>query len=92
MSVIHFVIPTSQVADGMQQVMKKIINVFANDRHSFLNGIFIPVLGSVLSASIHLLIADEGAIKHMLGHKGASGSKPCILCRNCVPERLILST
>ena len=68
----------------MQQVTKKVLNVFANDRFSFANGLYMPSLGSMLRADPHILISDEGALKNMLGHKGASGSKPCILCRNCV--------
>ena len=35
-------------------------------------------------AKLAVLVADEVALKEMMGCKGHGGTKPCLLCMNCV--------
>ena len=43
---------------------------------------------SQIFAKIGCLVADEPALKEMLGCKGHAGLKPCCLCTNCVSHRM----
>lgn len=75
------------ICDGMTQVFRAAMKIMTERDTSFINGKVLRPLGTVLAADVFMLIGDEPAIKHMLGHKGSAGNKPCVLCRNCVTVR-----
>lgn len=75
------------IADGMSQVFREVIKVFVDGTSSLIHGKVMHALGRLLVAKPRVLIGDEPAIKHCIGHKGSAGNKPCLLCRNCVNFR-----
>ena len=69
--------------------MRSIINLFWSQNRlspNFEKGIMVPHIGRSLIVRCCLggILADEKALKEIFGLKGASGSKPCITCKNVI--------
>ena len=73
-----------QVKDGLSQVMRNMAKLFLVDVPSFSAGFLLQNMPRVLTAKLGIIISDADALKQMFQNKGASGSKPCIRCRNVV--------
>ena len=80
----HGVHDASQVQDGLSQVMRNMAKLFMLEVPNFSAGILLQNLPRVLGAKLGIIISDADALKQMFSNKGASGSKPCIRCRNVV--------
>ena len=80
----HGVHDASQVQDGLSQVMRNMAKLFMLEVPNFSAGILLQNLPRVLRAKLGIIISDADALKQMFSNKGASGSKPCIRCRNVV--------
>lgn len=72
--------------DGMSQVYRKILTILSSE-DSLCSGKWLRAVRHIIYAKPTLLIGDEPAIKHCVGHKGSAGNKPCLQCRNCVSHR-----
>ena len=80
----------SIVVQGMDAGMSQLTRLAMGSFMRFARGVVLPVGGDVfgvLVSKISLLVADEAALKAMLGNKGASGKLLCVLCRNTVQKR-----
>ena len=70
---------------GISQLMRYIMNVFfSKDGQSFTRGCLINYKGEsvLVRAAFTGFLADEKAHKEIWECKGASGTKPCISCKN----------
>ena len=77
----------AKLPGAISAVMKKVLQVFfPAEGNSFATGFSIPARGTtwVATAEFWGFLADEKALKEVLGVKGASGSKPCPTCANVV--------
>ena len=81
---LHGVHDASQVKDGLSQVMRNMAKLFLLDVPSFSEGFLLKDMPRMLTAKLRIVISDADALKQMFQNKGASGSKPCIRCRNVV--------
>jgi hypothetical protein len=79
----------SQVKGGLSSAFRALMRLFFGNPHNFAtSGITLPCNPGVLVfARLGACLADEAAIKHTWSVKGASGSKPCMLCKNVVEAR-----
>ena len=66
---------------GMSQVM---VAALKSEEGALANGVFLPSIGKMFQARVKVVLGDEAALKATFQHKGASGIKPCFLCRNVV--------
>ena len=77
----------SELQAGESGLMRHVMKIFfAEHGHSFSRGSLINTASgqSLLQASFGGFLADEKAHKEILLAKGASGTKPCITCKNVV--------
>ena len=78
----HTVIQT--VTGGMAHVAWQLMKMFVDCERCFFSVGVILSLGRplILRATISNILGDESALKQTFGIKGASGLKPCMLCKN----------
>ena len=69
---------------GMSQVMVAALKRLVSEEGALANGVFLPSIGKMFQARVKVVLGDEAALKATFQHKGASGIKPCFLCRNVV--------
>lgn len=84
---VHFfrvTLPCCEVADGLSQVMRHVATTFSAGLNSLSTGVRFHGTNRLLRAKLGLIISDEAALNRMFSSKGASGSKPCMMCRNVV--------
>lgn len=79
----HTVIQTVQ--GGMPFVAKQLVKLFVSGESCFSSvGVLLRLATPIiLRAEVSNILGDEAALKQTFGVKGASGLKPCMLCKNC---------
>lgn len=80
-------IVSDSVPGKLSALMSKLMGMFFEPGKDVSNGVsFRFPDGSFRTVFFRLsaLIADESALKHTIDMKGASGTKPCMLCQNVV--------
>jgi hypothetical protein len=71
---------------GLSCVLKHLVRLFLSEEcDSFLNGFTVGVdRPFMIFSNISNILGDEAALKASFASKGASGLKPCLLCKNLV--------
>lgn len=81
----------ASVAGGMSCVFKYFLKQFFRTTWNFeTTGVSVPLSGggsAVIVAKLSTIVADESALKSLWASKGASGLKPCMLCKNVLKAR-----
>ena len=81
---------TSRLLGGMSQVKLQIMRCFmGTDGPDIRRGVLLNVGGEPMTifAKFGFSVADIPALSSVIGCKGASGTKPCPLCKNVVSKR-----
>ncbi|CAJ1413262.1 unnamed protein product, partial [Effrenium voratum] len=71
-------------ASYLDPVMVAALKRLVSEEGALANGVFLPSIGKMFQARVKVVLGDEAALKATFQHKGASGIKPCFLCRNVV--------
>ena len=72
---------------GVSNLMRRVLHLFFPEQgHSLSRGVCLQVGNQSILVRGELggFLADEKALKEIFGLKGASGSRPCVTCRNVV--------
>ncbi len=80
----------AKAVGGLSFAFKKLLGLFFGESFNFsTSGAQLSARGSVLwvFAKAAVVVADEPGLKHILGCKGAGGTKPCFACKNVVSYR-----
>lgn len=73
------------VDGGISTATRMVLRSFFCTEENFSTGVVLPLaVPTMVFAKRMCLIADESAIKHTFGVKGASGLLPCLKCKNVV--------
>ncbi len=81
----------SELDGGISHLVKLVLARFFGASHNIGSGIILDFEGNddkaLLFATSDVLLADEPALAAIICAKGASGTKPCMLCKNVVGSR-----
>ena len=80
-----------QLRGGLCQLTTHVLQAFFNDTQNIqLSGVSLKLYtGETVKmfAKVGVILADEPAIKDMIGCKGHAGTKPCLLCKNATHHK-----
>ena len=76
------------VDGGLSCVLKHLLkDAFFAEGESLLNGVHLAAeVPTMAFATLSNILGDEASLKGMFASKGASGTKPCLLCKNVVAK------
>ena len=80
-----------ELEGGWSQLFKVVVKSFFQHPYDFSKGVMLDILGhgaAFCKAKVAEVVGDEAALQGCWAFKGASGQKPCFLCRNVTLDRL----
>ena len=82
-----------KVSGGIVRISSMVLNSFFNQAHHDMQigGVTVCLNGDNMQANIiaklGVVLGDEPALKEVLSRTGHAGTKPCVLCINCVNHK-----